>query len=137
MPPSKFSPEKKAEMKDLVLSYRAQGLSISGSCELARVPTSTFYKWLKDDEEFSANIKEATAYCEQRHLQIVQNSGDPKFSRWFLSILKPEVYGEKRAVEMTVKQDDGTAGFSAMIEQTGGLFIESDSPEQTEKTEGE
>lgn len=135
--PSKYTPEIMADLKSHILSYRAQGLSISGSCELARVPVRTFYDWCNQDQEFAQSIKEATAYCEQRHLQIVQNSGDPKFSRWFLSILKPEVYGEKKAVEMTVKQDDGTAGFSAMIEQTGGLFIESDPAEQTEKTEGE
>lgn len=123
MPPSKYKPEIMAELKSHILSYRAQGLSISGSCDLARVPVRTFYSWCEQDEEFSQNIKEATAYCEQRHLQIVQNSGDPRYSKWFLSILKPDVYGEKKALEMTVMQDDGSSGFSAMIEQTGGLFI--------------
>ena len=123
MPPSKYKPEMMAELKSLILSYRAQGLSISGSCDLARVPVRTFYSWCEQDEEFAQNIKEATAYCEQRHLQIVQNSGDPRYSKWFLSILKPDVYGEKKALEMTVMQDDGSSGFSAMIEQTGGLFI--------------
>lgn len=123
MPPSKYKPEMMAELKSHILSYRAQGLSISGSCDLARVPVRTFYSWCEQDEEFSQNIKEATAYCEQRHLQIVQNSGDPRYSKWFLSILKPDVYGEKKALEMTVMQDDGSSGFSAMIEQTGGLFI--------------
>lgn len=123
MPPSKYKPEMMAELKSHILSYRAQGLSISGSCDLARVPVRTFYSWCEQDEEFAQNIKEATAYCEQRHLQIVQNSGDPRYSKWFLSILKPDVYGEKKALEMTVMQDDGSSGFSAMIEQTGGLFI--------------
>lgn len=131
MPPSKYKPEIMAELKSHILSYRAQGLSISGSCDLARVPVRTFYSWCEQDEEFSQNIKEATAYCEQRHLQIVQNSGDPRYSKWFLSILKPDVYGEKKALEMTVMQDDGSSGFSAMIEQTGGLFIaESDETDE-------
>lgn len=131
MPPSKYKPEMMAELKSHILSYRAQGLSISGSCDLARVPVRTFYSWCEQDEEFAQNIKEATAYCEQRHLQIVQNSGDPRYSKWFLSILKPDVYGEKKALEMTVMQDDGSSGFSAMIEQTGGLFIaESDETDE-------
>ena len=133
MPPSKYKPEIMADLKSHILNHRAQGLSISGSCELARVPVRTFYSWCDQDEEFAQNIKEATAYCEQRHLQIVQNSGDPKYSKWFLSILKPTVYGEKRAVEMTVKKEDGSTGFQAMIEQTGGLFISE--PLQTEGEE--
>ncbi len=61
------------------------------------------------------------------------NSGDPKYSKWYLSILRPDVYGEKKALEMTVRQDDGSSGFQAMIEQTGGLFIESD--QQTDDKE--
>ena len=130
--PSKYTPEIMADLKSHILNHRAQGLSISGSCELARVPVRTFYDWCNQDEEFAQNIKEATAYCEQRHLQIVQNSGDPKYSKWFLSILKPTVYGEKRAVEMTVKKEDGSTGFQAMIEQTGGLFISEPLPTEDE-----
>ena len=133
MSPSKYKPEMMADLKNQILSYRAQGLSISGSCDLARVPVRTFYSWCEQDDEFSQNIREATAYCEQRHLQVVHGSGDPKYSKWFLSILKPEVYGEKRAVEMTVKKDDGSAGFSAMIEQTGGIFIAESEPTEDDQ----
>jgi hypothetical protein len=124
--------QRKREKKSLILSEISGGLSISGACDLARISRETYYNWQATDEEFARDVQEARAYCEKYHVHQVVNSGDPKYSKWYLSILRPDVYGEKKALEMTVKQDDGSSGFQAMIEQTGGLFIESDQADESE-----
>jgi len=125
--------QRKREKKSLILSEISGGLSISGACDLARISRETYYTWQATDEEFRQDIEEARAYCEKFHVHQVVNSGDPKYSKWYLSIMKPEVYGEKKAVNMTVSTNDGSSGFNAMVEQTGGLFISE--PLQTEGEE--
>jgi len=66
--------------KEALLNALEQALGVvTVACKKADIPRSTYYKWLKDDEEFRNQVKEienvALDFAEsQLHKQISDNS---------------------------------------------------------------
>jgi predicted transcriptional regulator len=66
--------------KESILKALEQSLGVvNNACKVAKIPRSTFYKWLKEDQEFAKQVQEienvALDFAEsQLHEQIRENS---------------------------------------------------------------
>jgi len=66
--------------KESILKALEQSLGVvNNACQAAEIPRSTFYKWLKEDEEFAKQVEDianvALDFAEsQLHEQIRDNS---------------------------------------------------------------
>lgn len=66
--------------KESILKALEQSLGVvNNACQAAQIPRSTFYKWLKEDEEFAKQVEDianvALDFAEsQLHEQIRENS---------------------------------------------------------------
>ena len=66
--------------KESILKALEQSLGVvNNACKAAEIPRSTFYKWLKEDEEFAKQVEDianvALDFAEsQLHEQIRENS---------------------------------------------------------------
>ena len=66
--------------KESILKALEQSLGVvNNACQAAEIPRSTFYKWLKEDEEFAKQVEDianvALDFAEsQLHEQIRENS---------------------------------------------------------------
>tara|TARA_R100001163_G_scaffold51200_1_gene38606 strand:+ start:373 stop:732 length:360 start_codon:yes stop_codon:yes gene_type:complete len=92
--------------KDTLLKALEKSLGVvTIACKSAGIPRSTYYKWLKDDKEFSEKVKEienvALDFAEsQLHQQISDNSTAATI--FFLKTKgKARGYTEKNELDIT------------------------------------
>ena len=85
---------------------------ISNSCDAANISRATYYKWLKDDDEFKVNIEAAgeglVDHVEHQLLQKI-NKGDTTAIIFFLKTKgKDRGYSERQEFEIIKPIEDIT-----------------------------
>lgn len=90
--------------------YSNKGI-VTFACESTDTPRSTYYKWLKEDEEFAAQVNEiqdvAVDFAEKKLFELI-NEGDTTATIFLL-----KTRGKKRGyIEKTEVDHSGSLGIS-------------------------
>jgi transposase len=100
------------ERQENIIALLRDGVLIKDACEIAGVPLSTFYDWLKKGDEpaaepkfseFSESITRARAQAKAVAVQNITGQGatDWRASAWFLERSFPKDYGKQQKIEHT------------------------------------
>lgn len=95
--------ERRQKRKDNIIILLRGGCDVTTACKASGVKsTDTFYRWLKEDEEFAERFKEAEGSALAYHTLNIRNhaKGDWKASAWWLERRYPKVYGRREKVEL-------------------------------------
>lgn len=106
---SKLTPELTKRFCEAI----ASGLTYEGACDLVRLGTTTFYRWMEEADEapgpkrdFRDAVKEARAKRDQKYVAVIENAaadGTWQAAAWFLERTNRKGYGRNESVEITGK----------------------------------
>lgn len=100
-----------AQIAKLLESIR-KGHSNRDACTLARIAERTFYKWMGDTNrservtEIQRAVVEAEVMGVDHHLDVIHRADDPRNSRWFLAMKRPDRYSMRDDGAVLDKQLD-------------------------------
>ena len=110
---------------DEFLSLLSKGHSIEASAVGANLVRQTIYEWMNKYPDFEQEVTDARYAAEGHVLEelrgAIARKDDTKALMWLLSKMRPDRYGDKQALEVTTKKDDGIPEVIAMLEQTQHL----------------
>lgn len=114
-----------------MLERLRDGQSLRGACGLAKMPRATVYEWMEKSPNIKAMVDEAIdegfGMIEMKFMQGSSNLDDTDWRAlsWMLARRFPAEYGDKQALEVTHKKDDGVPEVIAMLQQTQHLVSQS------------
>ena len=77
------------------------GSTVVTACFHAGIPKSTYYDWVKADQEFSDRMEALKETTVLKALKTINESlGDPKTARWYLEKKHPD-FKSKQSIEST------------------------------------
>lgn len=107
------------------LGLLEEGHSIEAAAVGARLVRQTVYDWLNKHEDFRAEVEDARHAAEGSIMAELRGAAtrkdDTRALMWLLGKLRPDLYGDKQALEVTTKKDDGIPEVIAMLQQTQHL----------------
>lgn len=79
----------------------AIGADIRSACAFAEITHTTYYKWIKEDEE----IRERFERLRERPVlkafgSIYRNLNNPEIAKWYLTKVRPEMFGDKLGINV-------------------------------------
>ena len=117
--------KKTPERIERLLSNLREGLSQAASISQAGIAKTTFYNWLKTDEQFKADVEAAEDFAEAVQIAQIKSLGEAKLDwrayAWLLERRFPDRWSAKRETEVTINQSNGHAEVLSMIKQVQGL----------------
>ena len=121
-----------AEVERLLDNLR-QGMSHSAAITQSGICKATFYKWLKTDEQFKADVEAAEDFAEAVQIAQIKALGEAKMDwrayAWLLERRFPDRWSAKRETEVTINQSNGHAEVLSMIRQAQGISDDEQSDE--------
>lgn len=94
-----------------VLEALEAGASRAGAAAYAGIHRDTLRAWINSDPELKTLIEQAEDLAEANYLQVVQHEATGrtkeswKAAAWLLERRKPELYGQRRTLEVTGEVD--------------------------------
>lgn len=121
-----------AEVERLLDNLR-QGMSQSAAISQSGIGKTTFYNWLKDDEQFKADVESAEDFAEAVQIAQIKALGEAKMDwrayAWLLERRFPDRWSAKRETEVTINQSNGHQEVLNMIRQAQGISDDEQSDE--------
>ena len=96
-------------------------MSIVAACALSGVSRSTYYNWVKSEQEWAEEAEAAIRFGEAVQVARISQAGsdDWRAAAWLLERRFPNEWGPKQELNVqTSNQDNGASLVVAMIEQT-------------------
>jgi hypothetical protein len=119
------------------LGLLEEGHSIEAASVGAGLVRKTVYEWMSKHEEFKAEVEDARHAAEGSIMAELRGAAtrkdDTRALMWLLSKLRPDLYGDKQALEVTTKKEDGVPEVIAMLQQTQHLVVK-DSADSADPT---
>lgn len=113
--------KKTPERVERLLDNLRQGMSQASAITQAGIAKTTFYKWLKEDEQFKTEVETAEDFAEAVQIAQIKALGEAKMDwrayAWLLERRFPERWSAKRETEVTINQSNGQAEVLSMIQQ--------------------
>ena len=111
---------KTKQHRDELLENLRSGMSIVAACALSGVSRSTYYNWVKSDQEWAEEAEAAIRFGEAVQVARISQAGsdDWRAAAWLLERRFPNEWGPKQEIGITQTNDGGAALVVAMIEQT-------------------
>jgi len=107
------------ERYEAIIKYIRNGAYLSHAANAVGIDDNTVYRWVKlgkEDPEsiygyFLEDLKRATGVAILRNVSIVQKAADDDWgaAKWLLTVLAPEVYGNKSTVRTEITGPGGAA----------------------------
>lgn len=104
---------------EAIIKYIRNGAYIAHAANAVGIDDNTIYKWVKwgmEDPEsiygyFLEDLKRAKAAAVNRNVFIVQRAAEDDWTaaKWLLSVMEPEVFGNRSTVRTEVTGIDGAA----------------------------
>ena len=117
---------KYATKVDNFLRLLSEGHSIEAAAVGAELVRQTVYEWMNKHDDFRAEVEDARHMAEGSIMAELRGAAtrkdDTRALMWLLSKLRPDLYGDKQALEVTTKKDDGVPEVIAMLQQTQHLM---------------
>ena len=121
-----------AEVERLLDNLR-QGMSQAAAISQSGIGKTTFYSWLKDDEQFKADVESAEDFAEAVQIAQIKALGESKMDwrayAWLLERRFPDRWSAKRETEVTINQSNGHQEVLNMIRQAQGISDDEQSDE--------
>ena len=125
--------KKTPERVERLLSNLREGLSQAASISQAGIAKTTFYNWLKEDEQFKADVESAEDFAEAVQIAQIKALGEAKMDwrayAWLLERRFPDRWSAKRETEVTINQSNGHQEVLNMIRQAQGISDDEQSDE--------
>jgi len=113
--------KKTPERVERLLDNLRQGMSQASAITQAGIAKTTFYTWLKEDEQFKTEVETAEDFAEAVQIAQIKALGEAKMDwrayAWLLERRFPERWSAKRETEVTINQSNGQAEVLSMIQQ--------------------
>jgi transposase len=113
--------KKTPERVERLLDNLRQGMSQASAITQAGIAKTTFYKWLKEDEQFKTEVETAEDFAEAVQIAQIKALGEAKMDwrayAWLLERRFPDRWSAKRETEVTINQSNGHAEVLSMIQQ--------------------
>jgi transposase len=113
--------KKTPERVERLLDNLRQGMSQASAITQAGIAKTTFYKWLKEDEQFKTEVETAEDFAEAVQIAQIKALGEAKMDwrayAWLLERRFPDRWSAKRETEVTINQSNGQAEVLSMIQQ--------------------
>jgi hypothetical protein len=113
--------KKTPERVERLLDNLRQGMSQASAITQAGIAKTTFYKWLKEDEQFKVEVETAEDFAEAVQIAQIKALGEAKMDwrayAWLLERRFPDRWSAKRETEVTINQSNGQAEVLSMIQQ--------------------
>lgn len=114
------------------LMLLSEGHSIEASAVGANLVRQTVYAWMDKHPDFEQEVADARFAAEGKVLtelrDTIARKEDTKALMWLLSKLRPDRYGDRQALEVTTKKNDGVPEVIAMLQQTQHLVNRDSDP---------
>ena len=121
-----------AEVERLLDNLR-QGMSQAAAISQSGIGKTTFYNWLKTDDEFKTDVESAEDFAEAVQIAQIKALGEAKMDRrayaWLLERHFPDRWSAKRETEVTINQSNGHQEVLNMIRQAQGISDDEQSDE--------
>ena len=113
--------KKTPERVERLLDNLRQGMSQASAITQAGIAKTTFYRWLKEDEQFKTEVETAEDFAEAVQIAQIKALGEAKTDwrayAWLLERRFPDRWSAKRETEVTINQSNGQAEVLSMIQQ--------------------
>lgn len=113
--------KKTPERVERLLDNLRQGMSQASAITQAGIAKTTFYRWLKEDEQFKTEVETAEDFAEAVQIAQIKALGEAKMDwrayAWLLERRFPDRWSAKRETEVTINQSNGQAEVLSMIQQ--------------------
>tara|TARA_R100000742_G_C4267482_1_gene85681 strand:+ start:65 stop:475 length:411 start_codon:yes stop_codon:yes gene_type:complete len=121
-----------AEVERLLDNLR-QGMSQAAAISQSGIGKTTFYNWLKTDDEFKTDVESAEDFAEAVQIAQIKALGEAKMDwrayAWLLERRFPDRWSAKRETEVTINQSNGHQEVLNMIRQAQGISDDEQSDE--------
>jgi len=87
-----------------VVAAIGEGATDGWACQAAGISTSTFYDWLRSDEGFASEVKQARALYFLSRLKVLQKSTAWQAVAWELERRAPEEFALDTAIERALRR---------------------------------
>ena len=129
-----------AEVREELIENLKTGMTIEASCVLAGIGSSTYYRWIDDDEEWAEECKCAVRFAEAVLLERVKQCAIEKMDwrayAWILEKRFPDDYGKRQELKVeSTASSDGTAEVLSMLEQVKQMNKETSASTENEAEE--
>ena len=125
------APKNKHKVEQFLMLL-SEGHSIEASAVGANLVRQTVYAWMDRHPDFEQEVADARFAAEGKVLtelrDTIARKEDTKALMWLLSKLRPDRYGDRQALEVTTKKDDGVPEVIAMLQQTQHLVNKDSDP---------
>jgi hypothetical protein len=134
------------ERYEAIIKYIRNGAFVSHAANAVGIDDNTIYRWIKWGQEdpesiyglFVDDLKRATGIAILRNVAIVQKAAEDDWgaSKWLLSVLDPERYGNRSIVKTEISGPDGgaiTANLIISDEELKKLTVIQESIEEQNK----
>ena len=101
--PSKRTPEREAR----ILQVLEAGNTRRAACEYVGIDQDTMSRWCARYADFADRVRKAEAQAEIQAVAIIRQgirNGDTADAKWWLERRRPDDYGRREKVEITVRQ---------------------------------
>ncbi len=98
--PTKLTPELRAEILRAFKAVR----KVSDAACVAGVHPQTVWRWMRDDEVFASEVKQARHQAKADALLKIRADEDWKASAWWLSHMFPKEFAERSRVDVHVEK---------------------------------
>ena len=126
--------KKTPERVERLLSNLREGLSQAASISQAGIAKTTFYNWLKDDEQFKADVEAAEDFAEAVQIAQIKALGEAKMDwrayAWLLERRFPDRWSAKRQAEVTINQSNGHQEVISMIKQAQAINVDDEQSDE-------
>ena len=113
-----------AEVERLLDNLR-HGMSQAAAISQSGIGKTTFYNWLKTDDEFKTDVESAEDFAEAVQIAQIKALGEAKMDwrayAWLLERRFPDRWSAKRETEVTINQSNGHQEVLNMIRQAQGI----------------
>lgn len=121
-----------AEVERLLDNLR-QGMSQAAAISQSGIGKTTFYNWLKTDDQFKTDVESAEDFAEAVQIAQIKALGEAKMDwrayAWLLERRFPDRWSAKRETEVTINQSNGHQEVLNMIRQAQGISDDEQSDE--------
>lgn len=93
-----------AERREQILGWMAEGATDAWAFRAAGICSTTFYDWVRSDEEFAAEIKRVRAEYYLSRLKVLQKSTAWQAVAWELERRVPEEFALDSAIERVLRR---------------------------------
>lgn len=114
--------------------------TIIEACVYAGITSDTYYRWLKESDEFREEMDRARQHMSELSKKVIMDAvekGDKDSAKWWLERRKKELYSTRTETDLTSKGDKITGYVVEIIDKTSDIEPHEEEDTGNESTGGD